>query len=50
MRIDPLQVEYLLLSRHAAALAESSIRQTGESIASVSTAFDVLPRFHSARL
>jgi uncharacterized protein (DUF362 family) len=50
MRIDPLQVEYLLLSRQAVALAESNIQQTGESIASVSTAFDMLPRFHSARL
>jgi hypothetical protein len=50
MRIDPLQVEYLLLSRLAAALAESNIRQIGESIASVSTVSDLLPQFHSARL
>ena len=50
MRIDPSQVAYLRLSRDERELAESIIRQTGESIASVSSPFELLPQFHSARL
>jgi uncharacterized protein (DUF362 family) len=50
MRIDPLHVEYLRLSRASADLAESSIRQDGESIAGLSTTFELLPQFRSARL
>jgi uncharacterized protein (DUF362 family) len=50
MRIDPLQVEYLQLSRDSAELAEGKIRQTGESVNSVSTPFELLPQFRSARL
>jgi uncharacterized protein (DUF362 family) len=50
MRIDPLQVEYLRLSRSGADLAESAIRQTGESIAGLSSTFELLPQFRSARL
>jgi uncharacterized protein (DUF362 family) len=50
MRINPLQVEYLRLSRDRADLDESAIRQTGESIASLSAPFELLPQFRSARL
>ncbi len=50
MRIDPLQVEYLRLSRNTADLVESAIRQNGESINGSSTAFELLPQFRSARL
>jgi uncharacterized protein (DUF362 family) len=50
MQIDPLQVEYLRLSREIAELAEGAIRQTGEPIASVRSPFELLPRFRSARL
>jgi uncharacterized protein (DUF362 family) len=50
MRIDPLQVEYLRLSRDSADLAESAIRQNGESIADSSTTFELLPQFRSVRL
>jgi uncharacterized protein (DUF362 family) len=50
MRIDPLQVGYLKLSRASSDLAEGAIRQTGESIAGLSVPFELLPEFHSARL
>jgi uncharacterized protein (DUF362 family) len=50
MQIDPLHVDYLRLSRDTADLAESAIRQNGESISSLSTPFDLLPQFRSARL
>jgi len=50
MRIDPMQVEYLRLSRDSAELAESAIRQNGESIAGLSTVFELLPQFRSAHL
>jgi uncharacterized protein (DUF362 family) len=50
MRIEPLQVEYLRLSRDSTYLAESAIRQDGESIAALSTPFELLPQFRSARL
>jgi uncharacterized protein (DUF362 family) len=50
MRIDPLHVEYLRLSRASADLAESAIRQDGEAIAGLGTAFGLLPQFSSARL
>jgi uncharacterized protein (DUF362 family) len=49
MRINPAQIEYLRLSRDSA-LAESAVRQTGETIASVSSPFELLPQFLSARL
>lgn len=50
MRIDPLLVEYLRLSRDNLGLAEGAIRQAGETVASVHTSFELLPQFHSARL
>jgi uncharacterized protein (DUF362 family) len=50
MRIDPLHVEYLLLSRDSTELAQAAIRQAGEPIASLSTPFELLPQFRSARL
>jgi uncharacterized protein (DUF362 family) len=50
MRIDPLQVQYLRLSRGNADLAETAIRQDGESIAALSTTFELLPQFRRARL
>jgi uncharacterized protein (DUF362 family) len=50
MRIDPSHIEYLRLSRASSDLAESRIRQVGESIASVETPFELLPQFRSARL
>jgi uncharacterized protein (DUF362 family) len=50
MRIDPLHVEYLRLSRAPFDLAEGAIRQHGESIAALSTTFALLPQFRAARL
>jgi uncharacterized protein (DUF362 family) len=50
MRIDPLRVEYLRLSRAGADLAEKAIRQDGEPIAGMSTSFELLTQFRSARL
>jgi uncharacterized protein (DUF362 family) len=50
MRIDPAQVEYLRLSRNSAELSQAVIRQTGETIASVSTPFELLPQFRGARI
>jgi uncharacterized protein (DUF362 family) len=50
MRIDPLHVEYLRLVRADSDLVESAIRQEGEAIAGLSTAFELLPQFRSARL
>jgi uncharacterized protein (DUF362 family) len=50
MRIDPLQVQYLRLSRDVGDLAESAIRQDGESIAGLSTPYELLPQFRSTRL
>jgi uncharacterized protein (DUF362 family) len=50
MRIDPLHVEYLRLSRAGADLAAGAIRQDGESIDRLSTTFELLPQFVSARL
>jgi uncharacterized protein (DUF362 family) len=50
MRIDPLHVEYLRLSRDSSDLAEGAIRQDGEPLAALSTTFELLPQFRSARL
>jgi uncharacterized protein (DUF362 family) len=50
MRIDPEQVEYLRLSRDSADLAEGVVRQTGETIASASSPFELLAQFRSVRL
>jgi uncharacterized protein (DUF362 family) len=50
MRIDPLWVEYLRLSRDRTNLDESAIRQAGESIATLSAPFELLPQFSAARL
>jgi uncharacterized protein (DUF362 family) len=50
MRIDPQHVEYLRLARDNSDLAEGSIRQRGESIASLSVPFELLPEFRAARL
>jgi hypothetical protein len=50
MGINTFQVEYLRLSRDNADLAVRAIQQTGESIARVSSPFELLPQFRSARL
>jgi uncharacterized protein (DUF362 family) len=53
MQIDPMQIRYLQLAAHRgseAQIAEDHILQTGESIRSVSTRFDLIPQFHRLRL
>jgi uncharacterized protein (DUF362 family) len=51
MRLDPLRMEYMQLSAgDPARLAETSIRQTGESIASLARPFALLPQFAGLRL
>ena len=51
MRIDPFQIGYLRLAAGTEAqLFETNIRQTGESIASVATRFQLLPQFQRAHL
>lgn len=51
MGIDPQRVGYLRLAAGTESrLLESSIVQTGESIASVATPFELIPLFHSYRL
>jgi uncharacterized protein (DUF362 family) len=51
MRIDPLRVAYLALSREESALAEGAIRQIGEPLVRLgATPFDLLPQFRSARI
>src|ERR1022692_2296692 len=52
MRINPLRIGYLQLASEGAEahISELNIRQTGESIASVQTPFDLIPEFQSIRL
>lgn len=50
MGIDPAQILYLQLAGGPTGVAESRIRQTGESIASVRTPFELIPDFQSIRL
>jgi len=51
MGIDPAKIRYLgLASGTPAPLAESAIRQTGESIRSVATPFALIPEFQGIRL
>ena len=52
MRIDPMRIGYLQLASEGveAQISERNIRQTGESIASVQTPFDLIPEFQSIRL
>jgi uncharacterized protein (DUF362 family) len=51
MRIDPSKVGYLRLASGVDAhISETNIRQVGESIASVATAFALLPEFNRLRL
>jgi uncharacterized protein (DUF362 family) len=51
MRIDPLRMDYMQLAAgDPARLAESNIRQAGESIASLAQPFALLPQFNSLRL
>jgi len=51
MRIDPLRINYLRLAAgNDAQLWESNIRQTGESIATVATKFQLIPQFERAHL
>lgn len=52
MRINPYQIDYLRLAIDGAdaQISESNIRQTGESIASVATPFELISEFQSIRL
>ena len=53
MRIDPMRVRYLQLAARRgteAQITEDHIRQTGESIETVSTPFELIPQFRSIRL
>jgi len=49
MGIDPSKIGYLRLSAPPDALAEAGILQTGESVRSVRTNFQLLPEFQSFR-
>ena len=52
MRIDPLRVRYLQLATGGtgSAILEENIAQLGETIQSVSTAFELIPEFQRLRL
>ena len=51
MRLDPLRMEYMRMAAgDPARLAESNIRQAGESIASLAHPFALLPHFSDLRL
>jgi uncharacterized protein (DUF362 family) len=52
MRINPYRVPYIRLATGAvdAQISEDNIQQSGESIASVATPFDLIPEFQSFRL
>jgi len=53
MKIDPMQVRYLQLALQrsgTAQITEANIVQTGEAIASVATAFELISIFQSMRL
>jgi uncharacterized protein (DUF362 family) len=50
MGIDPAKVDYLRLADRNGALSEQSVRQIGERIQEVRTAFRLIPEFQSIRL
>jgi len=50
MRIDPFRIDYLRLAAAEAGLLERNIVQAGESIANVTTPFELIPQFRSFRL
>jgi uncharacterized protein (DUF362 family) len=52
MQINPMRVRYMQLATEGsgAAITEDNIAQLGESIASVSTAFELIPEFQNLRL
>ncbi|MDE3167985.1 MAG: DUF362 domain-containing protein [Acidobacteriota bacterium] len=50
MRIDPLRIGYLRMAAGEAGLVERNIVQTGERIAGVATAFELIPEFRGLRL
>jgi hypothetical protein len=50
MQLDPGRIPYLTLAAGAARLREDAIVQTGETIASVSTPFQVIPQWEPLRL
>jgi uncharacterized protein (DUF362 family) len=52
MKIDPLKIRYIRLASGGAegAIAESNIRQIGESIRSVATPFELIHEFQRVRL
>jgi uncharacterized protein (DUF362 family) len=53
MRIDPMRIRYLQLAARRgteAQIAEDRILQKGESIATVSTPFELIPQFQRLRL
>jgi uncharacterized protein (DUF362 family) len=51
MGIDPLKIRHLLLSAGLEShVAEGNIRQNGESIAAVTTPFELIPEFRRIRL
>ncbi len=52
MKIHPFQIHYLRLvsGDHDAHISERNIIQTGESIESVATPFELIPEFRRLRL
>jgi uncharacterized protein (DUF362 family) len=50
MKIDPARVGYLRLVSQDGGVEERNILQTGETIASVATAFELIPQFRGIRL
>ena len=51
MRIDPLRIGYLrLASEESGRILEGNIRQIGEPIGAVATAFELIPEFRGIRL
>jgi uncharacterized protein (DUF362 family) len=52
MKIDPMEVQYLRLvaGQGESHITERNIRQIGESIESVATAFELIPQFQRLRL
>lgn len=50
MGIDPERVRYLRLAETAGQTAEANVEQTGEPLAAVASAFDLLPAFREMRL
>jgi uncharacterized protein (DUF362 family) len=52
MQIDPMRIRYMQLATEGtgSAITEDNISQLGESISSVSTAFELIPEFQKLRL